>query len=192
MNDDDDDIILSDRRSHAYDTLPFDDEERRKQSRSPSPEPHENGVNGGHLPLRSPLGNNALARQSLPDIAGVANGHDHDDQDPEQGFIPGSGAPKQESIGDKGGMILGIHNIFIVIPQFLVSGLSGLIFWLYEPEKSILHGKHPGTISPGSTMEKIGMRAEMADEDNNPNSLGLIFRYVEILSPAPDRAHQTS
>ncbi|KAG6827803.1 hypothetical protein H0H92_010409 [Tricholoma furcatifolium] len=33
----------------------------------------------------------------------------------------------------KAGIILGIHNVFIVVPQFLVTGLSAVIFAIFDP-----------------------------------------------------------
>jgi solute carrier family 45 protein 1/2/4 len=33
----------------------------------------------------------------------------------------------------------GIHNIFAVIPQFLITGIAAIIFAIFEPNKSILH-----------------------------------------------------
>lgn len=39
----------------------------------------------------------------------------------------------------------GIHNIFLVIPQFLVTGLSSIIFALVDPAKSVLHASHPAS-----------------------------------------------
>ncbi|KAF9515837.1 hypothetical protein BS47DRAFT_1444339, partial [Hydnum rufescens UP504] len=39
-------------------------------------------------------------------------------------------------VGDKAGIILGIHNVFVVIPQFLVTGLSAIIFAIFEPNRS--------------------------------------------------------
>ncbi|KAJ3821456.1 sucrose transporter [Lentinula raphanica] len=44
----------------------------------------------------------------------------------------------------KAGIILGIHNIFVVMPQLIVTGLSSVIFALVDPAKSVLHGSHPG------------------------------------------------
>lgn len=34
------------------------------------------------------------------------------------------------------GLIQGIHNIFIVIPQFLVTGFSSLIFAIFDPQNA--------------------------------------------------------
>jgi solute carrier family 45 protein 1/2/4 len=46
----------------------------------------------------------------------------------------------------------GIHNIFVVVPQFLVTALSSIIFAIFEPDKSVLHGQHPGkTLPPANT-----------------------------------------
>lgn len=46
---------------------------------------------------------------------------------------------------DKAGVILGIHNVFLVLPQFIVTVLSSVIFWLMEPSKS-LPTHHPGSV----------------------------------------------
>ncbi|KAJ3862305.1 major facilitator superfamily domain-containing protein [Lentinula novae-zelandiae] len=57
----------------------------------------------------------------------------------------------------KAGIILGIHNIFVVIPQFLVTGLSSIIFALVDPAKSVLHGSHPGgTLGPALNHTTLG------------------------------------
>ncbi len=37
------------------------------------------------------------------------------------------------STADKAGVILGIHNVFLVLPQFIVTFLSSIIFYLLEP-----------------------------------------------------------
>ena len=83
----------------------------------------------------------------------------------------------------------GIHNIFVVIPQFLVTGLSSLIFAILDPDKSVLH--------PGSTDTQAGdgaiqdaARGVLAREDGlelgqKPNSIAIIFRWVPAFSCAP-------
>jgi solute carrier family 45 protein 1/2/4 len=51
------------------------------------------------------------------------------------------------TLSSKAGIILGIHNIFIVIPQFLVSGLAIIVFAIFEspkpssPDHRVLGGK---------------------------------------------------
>ncbi|KAJ7306128.1 hypothetical protein DFH08DRAFT_517151 [Mycena albidolilacea] len=49
----------------------------------------------------------------------------------------GDGEGREEeggALSSKAGVILGIHNIFIVIPQFLVTGLSAAIFAIFDGE----------------------------------------------------------
>ncbi|KAG8819218.1 hypothetical protein FRC17_010548 [Serendipita sp. 399] len=53
---------------------------------------------------------------------------------------------KQSNISEKAGIILGIHNVSIVIPQFLVTALSSIIFAIYEP----VSGVHPGAGHAGA------------------------------------------
>ncbi|TFY65833.1 hypothetical protein EVG20_g5255 [Dentipellis fragilis] len=117
--------------------------------------------------------------------------------------------PKQAGLAAKAGIIIGIHNIFVVIPQFLVTGLSSLIFAIFEPDKSVLHGAHPGKTPPGSgstsnstlpgnsTVAQVIGNATYAllrrqDEDggsdvvgpDGPNAVAIIFRlWVEKVSP---------
>ncbi|KAJ7172933.1 MFS general substrate transporter [Mycena crocata] len=45
----------------------------------------------------------------------------------------------------KAGVILGIHNIFIVIPQFLVTGLSAVIFAIFDGPPPVHPSTTPGT-----------------------------------------------
>ncbi|KAF9553769.1 MFS general substrate transporter [Agrocybe pediades] len=42
---------------------------------------------------------------------------------------------KPGTLSAKAGIILGIHNIFIVIPQFLVTGFSAILFAIFDPTK---------------------------------------------------------
>ncbi|XAO26016.1 hypothetical protein I312_104849 [Cryptococcus bacillisporus CA1280] len=107
---------------------------------------------------------------------------------------------------DKAGVILGIHNVFLVLPQFIVTVLSSVIFWLMEPSKS-LPTHHPGSVPvpdtnataaavianfsvpedvASATMEVAGQVAkrvvelvsrEGVDVDvSSPDAVGLIFR----------------
>lgn len=64
---------------------------------------------------------------------------------------------------DKAGVILGIHNVFVVMPQFVVTIMSSIIFYIMEPspvlaEQDGLENRE-GAISGGSS-----------------DSIGLIFR----------------
>jgi len=55
------------------------------------------------------------------------------------------------TLSSKAGIILGIHNIFIVIPQFLVTGLAAIIFAIFDPQKPLLPD-HRAPIAPGPTL----------------------------------------
>ncbi|KZO99261.1 hypothetical protein CALVIDRAFT_477540 [Calocera viscosa TUFC12733] len=54
---------------------------------------------------------------------------------------------KGNHLSEKAGIILGIHNIFVVIPQFLVNGLSALVFALLAPH---------GVGTPEGTTDSLG------------------------------------
>ncbi|WVF67635.1 hypothetical protein IAT40_002393 [Kwoniella sp. CBS 6097] len=82
-----------------------------------------------------------------------------------------------KNTADKAGVILGIHNVFLVLPQFVVTFLSSIIFYVMEPAPLPAHHPGPGTgvipvhpnatdasatdISEGSGLGEIG---EVASE----------------------------
>lgn len=81
----------------------------------------------------------------------------------------------------KAGIILGIHNIFIVIPQFVMSGISSIIFAIMEP------GKSAPEMVPDSgnvTMPMLNSTASLMPRDEiaitsqggGPNSYAIVFR----------------
>jgi solute carrier family 45 protein 1/2/4 len=84
----------------------------------------------------------------------------------------------------------GIHNMFIVIPQFLVTGLSSIIFAMFDPQKSVLHGPHPGNTLPanGTIATSGDVTGQLLDRDDDPsvtahpNSIAIIFRCVHTLA----------
>ncbi|KAM0788744.1 hypothetical protein ACM66B_002836 [Microbotryomycetes sp. NB124-2] len=49
--------------------------------------------------------------------------------------------------GERAGVILGCHNIYLVIPQLLVSALSSLIFAIFAPHHTVI-GHGPKPVSP--------------------------------------------
>lgn len=87
-------------------------------------------------------------------------------------------------LSSQAGAILGIHNMFIVVPQFLVTGLSSIIFAIFDPQKSVLHSHHPGNAIPvngtnatsGNVMRHILDRDEDLSVKTGPNSIAIIFR----------------
>jgi solute carrier family 45 protein 1/2/4 len=84
---------------------------------------------------------------------------------------------------DKAGVILGIHNVFLVLPQFIVTFLSSVIFYMMEPEKG-LTGEHPqaGVVINGTLTDGLGdlgvrvLRREVESSGGSPDAVGLIFR----------------
>jgi len=149
----------------------------------------------------NPLMRNASARRSQVAIeraiiseddegVGFSVPSDHEDENGEGG----------NDIARKAGIILGIHNIFIVIPQFIVNGLSSLVFAIMEPHRSVLDSPHPApahghvplpnstTPLSNSTSSDSMIRAllirqedETIDiedpEDASPNALAFMFRF---------------
>lgn len=76
----------------------------------------------------------------------------------------------------------GIHNVFIVVPQFLVTGLSAVIFAIFDPAQP-----PPHTISPPpkstevvrTIAQEFGAvvgREEALGRDEGSNSVVYIFR----------------
>jgi solute carrier family 45 protein 1/2/4 len=68
----------------------------------------------------------------------------------------------------------GIHNIFAVIPQFLITGVAAIIFAIFEPNKSILHS--------GSALPPPPMNGTTVDEpvvvmkEEGVNSFVIVFQ----------------
>ncbi|KAI6041575.1 major facilitator superfamily domain-containing protein [Pisolithus marmoratus] len=99
-------------------------------------------INSKHL---HPGGGERLSRLQAVDVLGP-DVHRVASSQGRGRFSGGRG--KGRGLSAQAGTILGIHNIFIVLPQFLVTGLSAFIFSLLDPEKSVLHGHHPGSAMP--------------------------------------------
>lgn len=93
---------------------------------------------------------------------------------------------------DKAGVILGIHNVFLVLPQFVVTFLASIIFYLMEPDKT-LPAKHPQAPPVGNTTiasisegmaeatgevlrDLIRREGGLGGEASSPDAVGLIFR----------------
>lgn len=123
--------------------------------------------------------------------------HHSDDEEtdlpPRSPLSPSSPRAAQgKSTADKAGVILGIHNVFVVLPQFLVTGLSSVIFSIMEPDKGI-PATHPNAGPPignatagvdlglgadvtGMAVRALARRAETAVEGASSDAVGLIFR----------------
>uniref|UniRef100_D8Q806 Major facilitator superfamily (MFS) profile domain-containing protein n=1 Tax=Schizophyllum commune (strain H4-8 / FGSC 9210) TaxID=578458 RepID=D8Q806_SCHCM len=118
---------------------------------------------------------------------GNGNGFAHDDSFTHESGNAGGG------LAAKAGIILGIHNLFIVIPQFIVTGVSSIIFAIFDPDQSVLHGGHGGIPMHNSTTTEDGTdaaasgdlafrslayRAEEEDDAGGSNSVVYIFRLA--------------
>ncbi|KAH9077749.1 MFS general substrate transporter [Lactarius deliciosus] len=132
---------------------------------------------------RDILMGNLNARRSFADVSDF-------EEDLQNG---GAITPSRRNLGAKAGVILGIQNIFIVIPQFLVTGMTSLIFAMLEPHKSVLHGDHPGKTPP--SLNTTGVTTTTTDNNTlvllrqevgangpptGPNSVAIIFRIGGI------------
>ena len=83
-------------------------------------------------------------------------------------------------------LVQGLHNICVVIPQFLVTGMSSIIFALLDPDKSVIHhGKTPNAPVPvppanGTTsavdVNEFLSRAEGVVGKASGGSISLIFK----------------
>ncbi|KDQ54090.1 hypothetical protein JAAARDRAFT_136172 [Jaapia argillacea MUCL 33604] len=112
----------------------------------------------------------------------------------ENAYVAGAKEAGGGDLSAKAGVILGIHNIFIVIPQFLMTGLSSIIFAIFEPTKSVLHHHRPGNTRPignvtlaASANTTLNDLLSLRDEDSDqvdqadgPNSVAIIFRLGGI------------
>lgn len=72
------------------------------------------------------------------------------------------GRAQQPSTADKAGLILGIHNVFIVMPQFVITAVSSLVFYIMEPGSD---APVPPDAGPDG-----------APAPKNPDAVGLVFR----------------
>ncbi|KAF8307893.1 hypothetical protein DL93DRAFT_2171488 [Clavulina sp. PMI_390] len=119
---DDEDIPLRDRRTERTpDSLPFDG--TPLSSGLPSPNPA--------LSARASRTN--LTDDGEDDFEFVGSNGNGVVNDAEGRRLAPRRPNGGEDVGDKAGVILGIHNVFVVIPQFLVTGLSAIVFAIAEP-----------------------------------------------------------
>ncbi|KAG6849814.1 hypothetical protein H0H93_004763 [Arthromyces matolae] len=111
------------------------------------------------------------------DTAGVLGNHharlsrlrlDHDGEDADWEDVgdehgPASAGGAAGGLSAKAGIILGIHNVFVVIPQFLVTGISAVIFAIFDPVRPPTHPLHPSPIIPSanSTISLVSNSTEL-------------------------------
>ena len=83
---------------------------------------------------------------------------------------------KGKDTADKAGVILGIHNVFLVLPQFVVTFMSWAIFKIMDPAP--LPPNVEADMGPGS-VDTITRREGMVSGGSS-DSVGLIFRIGGI------------
>ena len=97
-------------------------------------------------------------------------------------------AQAPSGLAAKAGIIIGIHNIFIVIPQFIMTGIASVTFALLDPTRG---ATAPSPTSPSNSTLSVGtgndtapalsLRAEgLATGGVGANSYVIIYRYVFI------------
>ncbi|KAL5498014.1 hypothetical protein ACEPAH_2945 [Sanghuangporus vaninii] len=97
---------------------------------------------------------NGLARQSHADLhMDTPNGGTFYSE-VEHGLVEAS-RKRPGGLQAKSGIIIGIHNLFIVIPQFISTAFTSLIFALFDPAKSVRPGHNPGLGIPAQGNETI-------------------------------------
>jgi len=75
------------------------------------------------------------------------------------------------TLSSKAGIILGIHNTFIVIPQFLVTGLAAIIFAIVDPQKPL----SPDHDNSNTTQGKVEL-----NDSSHSDSVVYIFRICGV------------
>jgi len=175
--DDDQSILLADTSTHQ--PLPQNEELFAVEGESADGDDDENEAE--RFGDRDILMGNMNARRSWADVSEL--GEDH--------LRNGGATPSRKNLSAKAGVILGIQNIFIVVPQFLVTGMTSFIFAILEPHKSVLHGDHPGKTPPNlnttstttttndnlvSSRQELGLNGP----PSGPNSVAIIFRIGGI------------
>jgi len=124
-------------------------------------------MNGSHLHGRKESASSLNVAESIPAVLHVAHDQAVSDSD---NVIP------KNDISDKAGIILGIHNIAIVVPQFLVTALCALVFALLEPNRSI--SAHPANGVPVANTTSVSSDIPVGDvpPQGGKDSIGVVMR----------------
>jgi len=157
---------------------------------------------GGNAEARRLMGEHERGRQDGPagnglmrNVSARESGFDlHEGGDVEDG-VSHSRAQRQgnpQGLSAKAGVIIGIHNISLVIPQFLVTGLSSIIFALFDSGNDVhghsthhfVNGTDADTVAGGGDdLARLAVRALTARQEgeettatDGPNAVAIIFR----------------
>lgn len=143
------------------------------------PKPHRRSPSVGAGADEDGLGllHNAAARTSHLDVHSLSTSdsstlHPED----EHGGKAGGG------LAAKAGIIIGIHNIFIVIPQFIMTGIASIIFAFTDPSKGTDSSSSAAADLSQAGNATAAAAAEVADRGealvtgSGPNSYAIIYR----------------
>ncbi|KAL7422583.1 hypothetical protein Q5752_003231 [Cryptotrichosporon argae] len=101
---------------------------------------------------------------------------------------PAAPGPSAAATADKAGLILGIHNVFVVLPQFIITVFASAVFYLLEHDSPaapshaggvIGVGSNNGTLvetADGAAVEVVRLVGREANSSGSPDAVGLIFR----------------
>lgn len=78
--------------------------------------------------------------------------------------------------------IQGIHNLFIVIPQFISTAFTSLIFAIFDPAKSVRAGHNPGLGIPGQGNETLASGADVPVDADVANIVDSALIYARDAS----------
>jgi len=71
-------------------------------------------------------------------------------------------APDSTTVQDEAGGVVGILNTAIVIPQFVMIGVSSAIFSIFDPNRGVINGKFDN------------------EEKGGVDAVGLVFRIAGL------------
>ncbi|KAI0080485.1 MFS general substrate transporter [Panus rudis PR-1116 ss-1] len=83
----------------------------------------------------------------------------------------------RRGLAAKAGIILGIHNVFIVLPQMVMTGISSIIFAILEARSSSAKDPQPAT---NGTETAIVDSREALSSVSGPESYAFVFRIGGI------------
>lgn len=145
-------------RTPLYDSAPISKKQSRPQSRiHGDPDSDDEDQLNGALSFGAP---------SLHIERSRRNSHDDGDDDLERGDDASRDHNDECATSLQAGSVLGLHNVAVVVPQFLVTALSSLIFAIMEPSKD---DERPNP-------NKDGSAGQVGGAGKSGDALGLIFR----------------
>ena len=73
----------------------------------------------------------------------------------------------------------GIHNVFVVIPQFIVNGISAIVFAISEPSHTVAGSRDARKIGISHSLSRAAMESQ---GERTFDSIGFVFRYELVHS----------